>query len=189
MRPVTTLNLIWLSGLLSLSAPSAVADDYGCTVLLCLSNPNGPKAVSECVSPIDRLYNDLRKGRPFPHCDLASTSDHKSAAVTGRNYFDDCPAGLSALPAGDFALDQKSNHLYQGIGSGADGWSTGASQKICVAQPSGQTTIGMQASDGSGEMQNIPVGIYKQIIVMNPASSPNYIDIMIDGKRYTRVRY
>jgi len=188
MRPVATLNLIWLSGLLSLSAPSAMADDYGCTVLLCLSNPNGPKAVSECVSPIDRLYNDLRKGRPFPHCDLASTSDHKSAAVTGRNYFDDCPAGTSALPAGEFALNVQSNQIYQGIGSGSDGYG-GGSQKICVAQPAGQTTMGIPATDGSSDVQTVPVAIYRQIVTLNPAGTPNYIDVMIDGKRYTRVRY
>lgn len=187
MRPVSTLNLIWLTGLLGLSAPSAMADDYGCTVLLCLSNPNGPKAVSECVSPIDRLYRDLRKGRPFPHCDLASTPDHKSEAVTGRNYFDDCPVGTSALPAGEYALNPQSNQIYQGIGTGAEGY--GGSQKICVAQPAGQTSMGIPATDGSSDVQTVPVGIYRQIVTMNPAGSPNYIDVMIDGKRYTRVRY
>lgn len=188
MRPVTTLNLIWLSGLLSLSAPAVMADDYGCTVLLCLSNPNGPKAVAECVSPIDRLYRDLKKGRPFPHCDLASTPGHKSEAVTGRNFFDDCPAGTSTLPAGEFALNVQSTQIYQGIGSGSDGYA-GGTQKICVAQPAGQTTMGIPATDGFSDVQTVPVGIYRQIVPMNPAGSPNYIDVMIDGKRYTRVRY
>lgn len=30
-------------------------DRWGCEVLLCLANPNGPRAVSECRPPIDKL--------------------------------------------------------------------------------------------------------------------------------------
>jgi hypothetical protein len=46
----------------------AKADDYGCQVLLCLSNPAGAMAVAQCVPPITKLYEDLAKGRPFPTC-------------------------------------------------------------------------------------------------------------------------
>ena len=46
----------------------AHANDYGCRVLLCLSNPGGPMEYSECVPPITRLYRDLARGRPMPTC-------------------------------------------------------------------------------------------------------------------------
>jgi len=178
--------MIWLASFLSLSAPVAQADDYGCTVLLCLSNPNGPKAVAECVGPINRLYEDLRKGRGFPHCDLAKTPTGSSEAVLGRNYFDDCPAGLQALAAGEYAFQSnKTDQIYQGIGTGEGG---AYGQKVCVGRLVGQTSINIYSGDSS-ETQSVPAGIYDRVTLMNPAASPSYIDVMIDGKRFTRVRY
>jgi hypothetical protein len=48
----------------------AHADDWGCQVLLCLSNPGGPEQYSACVPPIERLWSALRHGDPFPTCDF-----------------------------------------------------------------------------------------------------------------------
>jgi hypothetical protein len=50
----------------------AYADDWGCQVILCLSNPGGPEQYSECVPPIERLWKALRHGDPFPTCDFGS---------------------------------------------------------------------------------------------------------------------
>ena len=44
------------------------ADDWGCTVLLCLSNPAGPLAVAECISPVEELLPVIRNGN-VPQCD------------------------------------------------------------------------------------------------------------------------
>lgn len=48
----------------------AHADEWGCQVILCLSNPGGPEQYSECVPPIERLWRALRHGDPFPTCDF-----------------------------------------------------------------------------------------------------------------------
>lgn len=57
----------------SVFAPSlAHADDWGCQVLLCLSNPGGPEQYSACVPPIEKLWAALRHGDPFPTCDFGS---------------------------------------------------------------------------------------------------------------------
>jgi hypothetical protein len=48
----------------------AHADDWGCQVILCLSNPGGPGQYGECVAPIEKLWNALRDGDPFPACDF-----------------------------------------------------------------------------------------------------------------------
>ncbi|AFT86219.1 hypothetical protein [Paraburkholderia phenoliruptrix] len=54
-------------------APSfAQADDWGCQVILCLSNPGGPEQYSECVPPIEKLWRALRHGDPFPSCDFGA---------------------------------------------------------------------------------------------------------------------
>ena len=48
-------------------------DRWGCEVLLCLANPNGPRAVSECRPPIDKLFDCLSWRHPckFPSCPMA----------------------------------------------------------------------------------------------------------------------
>lgn len=57
----------------SIFAPDvAHADDWGCQVLLCLSNPGGPEQYSECVPPIEKLWSALRHGDPFPTCDFGA---------------------------------------------------------------------------------------------------------------------
>ena len=43
------------------------ADDEGCTVFLCLSNPAGWAAVAECVAPVQRALTALAKCRA-PQC-------------------------------------------------------------------------------------------------------------------------
>jgi hypothetical protein len=43
------------------------ADDEGCTVFLCLSNPAGWAAVAECEAPVQRALKALAKGRA-PKC-------------------------------------------------------------------------------------------------------------------------
>lgn len=61
------INSKILAAALAVSAPlistSARADTWGCEVLLCLSNPAGPMAVSQCVPPIKRLYRAIFKDR------------------------------------------------------------------------------------------------------------------------------
>ena len=55
---------------------SAYADDWGCQVMLCMSNPAGPMTVAECVPPMQRLYDAMsKKGFKWPTCDLAGKPD------------------------------------------------------------------------------------------------------------------
>lgn len=44
---------------------SAFADEFGCTVLMCLSNPAGWRSVAECVTPVTKLFEDLTRGGSF----------------------------------------------------------------------------------------------------------------------------
>jgi hypothetical protein len=88
-----------------LMSPHARADNWGCEVLLCLSNPAGPMAVKECVPPITRLYKAIFKWKPdpFPTCVLSSGIDSKTAGgnyahVAAPSYFDACPTGTTEVP-------------------------------------------------------------------------------------------
>jgi hypothetical protein len=66
----------------SLLAPGvAHADDWGCQVLLCLSNPGGPEQYGACVPPIEKLWRALRHGDPFPSCAFGSGGSQGSFAT------------------------------------------------------------------------------------------------------------
>jgi len=52
----------------------AAADDWGCQVILCLSNPGGAMQYSACVPPITKLHKHLAKGKSFPSCSGAGYS-------------------------------------------------------------------------------------------------------------------
>jgi len=46
----------------------ARAAEWGCQVILCLSNPGGPTQYAECRPPIQKLWSELAKGHSFPTC-------------------------------------------------------------------------------------------------------------------------
>lgn len=67
---------------ISILAPgTARADDRGCQVILCLSNPGGPEQYGECVPPIEKLWAALRHGDPFPTCDFGADGAQGTSAV------------------------------------------------------------------------------------------------------------
>lgn len=60
---------------------TARADDWGCQVILCLSNPGGPEQYGECVPPIERLWAALRHGDSFPTCDFGAGGSQGTSVV------------------------------------------------------------------------------------------------------------
>ena len=67
MRVVVIVSAALVASGSGWSSP-ALASDYGCQVLLCLSNPGGPTQYGACAPPIYRLWRDLALGRSFPTC-------------------------------------------------------------------------------------------------------------------------
>lgn len=177
-------------------SPAAHASDYGCKVLLCLANPNGPRAVAECVPPINQLFRDLIRGRAFPTCDLVSSpSGGQSWAQQGMSYYDTCPDGTAALPSGSYAVQGGPNPndaYYTGIGDG-DGLtpSYGDSYapmpgKVCVGKQVGTTVVVTGRGDS---YSTISAGVYDQVVMLDAQSSPNIIDVFVDSALYRRVRW
>ncbi|MCA7941730.1 MULTISPECIES: hypothetical protein [Burkholderia cepacia complex] len=76
-RRATNVNLHAFAVAAALLAPAAPAhaDGWGCQVLLCLSDPRGPEHEGECVPPIEKLWDHLAHGNPFPTCDLMESWD------------------------------------------------------------------------------------------------------------------
>lgn len=59
----------------------AFANDWGCQVFVCLSDARGPETESQCVPPIEKLWDALRHDDPFPTCDLVASLANLPAAL------------------------------------------------------------------------------------------------------------
>jgi len=90
---ISCLTGLVISGLDSVS--SAQADNWACEIALCLSNPAGPMAVSQCVPPIKKLYKHLAKGKSFPLCQ--SANDSVRFTRYGKDHYEDCPTGAKTI--------------------------------------------------------------------------------------------
>ncbi|WP_132082027.1 hypothetical protein [Sinorhizobium americanum] len=64
----SVLALVSVSVSYLIPASNARADDWGCQVILCLSNPGGPMQYAACRPPIQRLWRALGRGDGFPTC-------------------------------------------------------------------------------------------------------------------------
>lgn len=53
---------------MSMHTVPARANDLGCQVLLCLSNPGGATQYGACVPPMTKLWQKLATGGSFPGC-------------------------------------------------------------------------------------------------------------------------
>lgn len=77
------------AGIIGLSVSAARADDWGCTVLLCLANPGGPTQYAACVPPVTRLWSHLKRGGAFPTCSGAGSN----ASPIGYDPYEPCEDG------------------------------------------------------------------------------------------------
>lgn len=196
---------------------SAHADDYGCKVLLCLSNPNGPTAVQECKPPIEQFLREQaeKPPKPFPQCPEANG---QAGVQQGINPYDQCPDGTKALATGATAIQgfpaitnpgrigrptiPTSGHVqvdakqigalsvFTGIGDG-EGMRAAEGKKVCAAAPIGTLTV--RSTQGVGdEMSEVLTSypVYDRIVTMDAAKgSPRYFDVNINNKPYRRVRF
>ena len=187
----STVTCLWI---IAAALSPARASDYGCTVLLCLSNPNGPQAVAECVSPIEQLKRDLRNRKPFPECEEADGKAYARPAPASP--YDACPAGTSALPSGEFAQMNTDpgtgTTLMAGIGEGNDQTPgeygiAGLPNKICVGPR--MSTIKASVALSAESSQNVTAGIYERLVLMPPGALSGAIEIVVDGHVYRRARY
>lgn len=198
IRKNTLLNISIVTAALGFSQ-TASASDWGCQVLLCLSDPRGPTTEGECVPPIHKLWDHLKKGRVFPTCDLAGNSSSGTGSFARQtfDYYDPCPDGT--VPAIGQYVAQSSEPLKT---NGRFGWSntrlpyqwsanvksgaaygndSGIGARACVGKSMGVF------SEYHGDDQRL-IQVYDKVVWQQP-QSPRAIDVYIDGKMHTRVRY
>lgn len=86
------------------ATPPALAVD-GCLVLLCLAAPDW-RQIQQCVDPVQQALNDLRRGRPFPHCEFSGPGNGASDRTAQAP--DLCPPHYT-VPLG---LDDYGNRIF-----------------------------------------------------------------------------
>jgi hypothetical protein len=172
-------------------------DLWGCEVLMCFANPDGPTAVAQCVEPVERLRRNLRRGGEWPRCEEAESAG--AGLRPGVNYYDACPSGTDALPEGVRAIARDSAQrasiavaeVVVGIGEGEGvapfGTDGGAQQKVCVAGASAERrhVAGLVHADGT----LIDVTVYEHVVQLAPRGSARYVDVIVPNADARRVRY
>lgn len=199
----------------TLLAPTAArADDWGCKVLLCLSNPAGPMAVAQCVPPIQQLYRAIFKWRPdpFPTCTMSSGADSSSggnyAYVAPPSYYDACPAGTTALSTGakgavgTYVQNPTvwpfrpgyvvTGQITTGIGDGGGLFPVLYGEdarplpaKTCVGATVGQTSIPAGSNWDDGY---ITVDLYDRVVYVEPAATSFNINVIVNNQLFRNVR-
>ena len=176
------------------------ADQWGCEVLLCLSNPARPTAVKECEPPIHRLWDHLRDGHEFPTCEMANDGKSSAYAKLGFNFFDPCPAGTRPLARGELAVQVTTpggtraawraatvSEVFTGIGDGEGYTFSGRYAKpmplVCVDNRVGTTSV---SPDGRSWFR---VSVYDRVTSLRPHASPRIIDVFINDALFRRVRW
>ena len=124
MRPNIPMILVVLASGSGWSA-AASGSDYGCQVLLCLSNPSGPTQYGACVPPITKLWRDLALGKSFPTCTGGGVT---KAKVSGKK------SSPSYRVTMTFSDGRQQSYSLAGI-SGASAQPTGSEGSFGGAAP------------------------------------------------------
>ena len=159
--------------LYTFSSSIARADDWGCQVLLCLSNPGGATEYSECRPPIERLWKHLARGGSFPICSGVGFTATKPGY---EPYY--CDPG--------FRLVTRSNDRGRGEMGCVSNEPQTVSSDLCRDRDTG----GRIGINGSGRWDfSEGKAVCKAYVTARPhlREQPRYIDLMIDGAGQQRV--
>lgn len=189
---------------------------WGCEVLLCLSNPNGPRAVAECRPPIDKLFKCLSKRHPckFPKCPQAGPgneakqlSDHYDPCFLYGEGYEEAPKGYlgetyvqtkaSSANLSKYAKRRAERRGYSNVQYNHNGtykyysedygWETAGSKACVRGKPKKYRERVPCSTEESGDCYRT-VYVYDDIIWQEMQSS-RAIDVYIDGKIFRRVHW
>ncbi|MBB2792161.1 UNVERIFIED_ORG: hypothetical protein GGD59_002476 [Rhizobium esperanzae] len=158
-----------------ISGDKARAEDWGCQVILCLSNPGGPTQYAECRPPIQKLWRELAEGHPFPTCSGVGFQSSRPGyepyyCDDGYKLTNDVGPGGRQASCVSISPQPVSNSFCW---NGDDYTSRGNS----VLLPHWQPVEGRRQCLGY------------TMVRPNVRSQPHYVDITIDGAGKQRVWY
>ena len=81
-------------------APTTAKAVDGCLVLLCLAAPSW-RAIPQCVPPVQQVFKDLAKGKPFPTCSMSGAGNSANHSWSSAPAF--CPPQYTRVIDGESA--------------------------------------------------------------------------------------
>lgn len=159
-----------------ISGFSARANDWGCEVILCLSNPGGPTQYADCRPPIKKLWRELAKGHAFPTC---SGVGFQSSRPGYELYYCDAGYGLSG------SYDPRGEQVTCVSTAPRQVSDSFCSRDRESLRNRSDSIVSPRWQQISGRLQCMGYGIMQP----NVRSQPNYIDVTIDGFGKQRVWY
>lgn len=148
-------------------------DEWACTCLLCLANPNGWRSVSACHSPVKRLFDHLKR-HSMPKCPQAGAGNDM---VLVSNPTDPCKKmGLEDVSGWVYVPGRGPVHSSAYQNEGTDYCVSGYRQslRMCVRR------------DSEGYCAEYATVRYYETIERNIHESPYSIDVIIDGEVFNR---
>jgi len=145
-----------------ISASYARSDDWGCQVILCISNPGGPTQYAACEPPIQRLWSELAAGHSFPTC---SGVGFQTSEPGYEPYY--CDAGYRLV--GSFGARGETASCVSTSPQKVDG-------SICTYSHDNFTSIGGEC------MRYVTTQAHLR-------AQPHYVDVTIEGVGKQRVWY
>lgn len=150
-------------------------DEWACTCLLCLANPNGWRSVSECVPPVKKLFKHLKRHK-MPKCPKSGAGNFLTFVYNPTNV---CSIkGLDDVSGWIAKVGQRSDPIYSNAyqGAGTDYCVSGYqyTQTRCVEW------------DAEGECISRARVKFYSTVVPNEHYFPYAIDVTIEGKYWHR---
>lgn len=96
------LGLLLAAAVALVPTPARAVD--GCLVLLCVAAPSW-RAIPQCVPPVQQLFKDLAKSKPFPTCSMSGAGNSANHAWSSAPAF--CPPQYTRV------IDGESAPIYQ----------------------------------------------------------------------------
>ncbi|MBP1884763.1 hypothetical protein [Sinorhizobium mexicanum] len=153
-----------------ISVSNARGGDWGCEVILCLSNPGGPSQYAECRPPIRKLWRELAKGHSFPTC---SGVGFKASRRGYEPYYCDK----------DYRLTTRYGDRRREASCVSTSPQTVANDQCYSDSGSAVRSSGWNWNDGRRQC--------RRYVTTRPhvRSQPHYVDVTIDGIGSQRVWY
>lgn len=156
------------------SGQNAHADDWGCQVILCLSNPGGPMQYAECRPPVQKLWRWLARGKSFPTCSgvgFQSSRPHYDPLYCSDGYRLTVTSSDKAREAACVSTSRQI--VNKSLCRHDRDWPRNSNEQITAAQ--------WQSENGQPQCTGY--------VMARPLvrEQPNYIDVTIDGVGKQRV--
>lgn len=159
-----------------ISPGKAQANDWGCEVILCLSNPGGPTQFTECRPPIQKLWRELAEGHSFPTCGGVGFSSSRPGY---EPYY--CETGYRL--ESDFGpRGQEATCVSTGLQPVSDAFCPNFGDSYSFRDRS-VLSPRWQREDGRRHCMGYPTAL------PNVRPQPHYVDVTIDGAARQRVWY